>query len=89
MYEIEYPEVDDLVMVKERQIAEMSDLLEYNNTDGMILWSKFSQRRIRSVQTIIRVGRDEVVVVLEHREQVEVVTRVVDELDPRRAFCFE
>jgi hypothetical protein len=39
-------------------------LLEYDNIDGMILLSELSRRRIRSIQKLIRVGRDEVVVVL-------------------------
>ncbi|KAG7088522.1 hypothetical protein E1B28_012506 [Marasmius oreades] len=66
-YEQKYPEVDDLVMVQVRQIAEMGayvKLLEYDNTEGMILLSELSRRRIRSVQKLIRVGRNEVVVVL-------------------------
>jgi len=66
-YEQKYPEVDELVMVQVRQIAEMGayvKLLEYDNTEGMILLSELSRRRIRSVQKLIRVGRNEVVVVL-------------------------
>lgn len=39
-------------------------LLEYDNIDGMILLSELSRRRIRSIQKILRVGRNEVVVVL-------------------------
>ena len=35
-----------------------------NNIEGMILLSELSRRRIRSVQKLIRVGRNEVVVVL-------------------------
>lgn len=49
------------------QIAEMGayvKLLEYDNIDGMILLSELSRRRIRSIQRILRVGRNEVVVVL-------------------------
>lgn len=67
MYENKYPEVDDLVMVSVRQIADMGayvDLLEYNKIEGMILLSELSRRRIRSIQKLIRVGRNEVVVVL-------------------------
>ncbi|KAF5375708.1 hypothetical protein D9615_009369 [Tricholomella constricta] len=68
-YEQKYPEVDELVMVQVRQIAEMGayvKLLEYDNTEGMILLSELSRRRIRSVQKLIRVGRNEVVVVLRY-----------------------
>lgn len=67
MYENKFPEVDDLVMVNVVQIADMGayvHLLEYNNTEGMILLSELSRRRIRSIQKLIRVGRNEVVVVL-------------------------
>lgn len=59
--------VDDLVMVNVRQIAEMGayvQLLEYDNIEGMILLSELSRRRIRSIQKLIRVGKNEVVVVL-------------------------
>lgn len=67
MYSAKFPEVDDLVMVNVRQIAEVGayvQLLEYNNIEGMILLSELSRRRIRSIQKLIRVGRNEVVVVL-------------------------
>lgn len=67
MYENKYPEVDELVMVNVKQIAEMGayvSLLEYNNIEGMILLSELSKRRIRSIQKLLRVGRNEVVVVL-------------------------
>ncbi|KZT62411.1 translation initiation factor eIF-2 alpha subunit [Calocera cornea HHB12733] len=66
-YRPKYPEVDDLVMVQVRSIAEMGayvNLLEYDNIEGMILLSELSRRRIRSIQKLIRVGRNEVVVVL-------------------------
>ena len=38
--------------------------LEYDGIEGMILLSELSRRRIRSIQKLIRVGRNEVVVVL-------------------------
>ncbi|TGZ79707.1 translation initiation factor 2 alpha subunit-like protein [Ascodesmis nigricans] len=66
-YPEKYPEVDSYVMVNVKQIAEMGayvKLLEYDNIDGMILLSELSRRRIRSIQKLIRVGRNEVVVVL-------------------------
>ncbi|EXJ78393.1 translation initiation factor 2 subunit 1 [Capronia coronata CBS 617.96] len=66
-YEEKYPEVDSFVMVNVKQIAEMGayvKLLEYDNIDGMILLSELSRRRIRSIQKLIRIGRNEVVVVL-------------------------
>ncbi|WVN87726.1 uncharacterized protein L203_102920 [Cryptococcus depauperatus CBS 7841] len=66
-YENKYPEVDQLVMVQVQAIEEMGayvKLLEYDNIEGMILLSELSRRRIRSVQKLIRVGRNEVVVVM-------------------------
>ncbi|KAH3680046.1 hypothetical protein WICPIJ_008427 [Wickerhamomyces pijperi] len=66
-YENKYPEVDDVVMVNVQQIAEMGayvKLLEYDNIEGMVLLSELSRRRIRSIQKLIRVGKNEVVVVL-------------------------
>ncbi|RKP10334.1 putative SUI2-translation initiation factor eIF-2 alpha chain [Thamnocephalis sphaerospora] len=66
-YENRFPEVEDVVMVNVRDIAEMGanvHLLEYDNIDGMILLSELSRRRIRSIQKLIRIGRNEVAVVL-------------------------
>ncbi len=54
-------------LTRSYQIADMGayvKLLEYDNIDGMILLSELSRRRIRSIQKLIRVGRNEVVVVL-------------------------
>lgn len=66
-YKDRFPEVEDVVMVNVRSIAEMGayvKLLEYNNIEGMILLSELSRRRIRSINKLIRVGRDECVVVI-------------------------
>ncbi|GAA5913597.1 hypothetical protein JCM8208_003983 [Rhodotorula glutinis] len=66
-YEQRFPEVEDVVMVQVKQIQEMGayvKLLEYDNIEGMILLSELSRRRIRSIQKLIRVGRNEVVVVM-------------------------
>lgn len=54
-------------MVTVRSIAEMGayvHLLEYNRIEGMILLSELSRRRIRSINKLIRIGRDECVVVI-------------------------
>lgn len=67
MYENVYPNADDLVVVQVKNVAEMGayvTLLEYNGIEGMILLSELSRRRIRSINKLIRVGRQEVVVVL-------------------------
>ena len=66
-YEQKFPDVESVVMVNVRQIAEIGayvHLLEYNNIEGMIQLSEFSRRRIRSIQKLVRVGRNEVVVVM-------------------------
>uniref|UniRef100_A0A6S9BZZ1 S1 motif domain-containing protein n=1 Tax=Ditylum brightwellii TaxID=49249 RepID=A0A6S9BZZ1_9STRA len=66
-YEARYPEIESLVMVNVRNIADMGayvSLLEYNNIEGMILFSELTRRRIRSIYKLIRVGRNEVVMVL-------------------------
>ena len=39
-------------------------LMEYNDIEGMVLLSELSRRRIRSINKLIRVGRQEVVLVL-------------------------
>lgn len=66
-YENKYPDVDEVVMVNVQEIAEMGayvKLLEYDNIEGMVLLSELSRRRIRSIQKLIRVGKNEVAVVL-------------------------
>jgi len=66
-YEHRFPEQEDVVMVNVRSIADMGayvHLLEYNNIEGMILLSELSRRRIRSIIKLIRVGRNECVVVI-------------------------
>mmetsp|Transcript_17820 Transcript_17820/g.32448 ORF Transcript_17820/g.32448 Transcript_17820/m.32448 type:complete len:347 (-) Transcript_17820:85-1125(-) len=66
-YENQYPQIEEVVMVNVRTIAEMGayvTLLEYDNIEGMILLSELSRRRIRSVNKLIRVNRNEVVMVL-------------------------
>ena len=66
-YEKEFPDLEDLVMVNVTMIEEMGayvQLLEYNNIEGMILLSELSRRRIRSINRLLRVGKDEVVMVI-------------------------
>mmetsp|Transcript_8862 Transcript_8862/g.12617 ORF Transcript_8862/g.12617 Transcript_8862/m.12617 type:complete len:353 (+) Transcript_8862:225-1283(+) len=66
-YEEKFPALESVVMVNVRNIADMGayvSLLEYNNIEGMILLSELSRRRIRSINKLIRVGRNEVVMVL-------------------------
>ncbi len=66
-YKHRYPKLEDVVMVNVRSIAEMGayvTLLEYNNTEGMIMLSELSRRRIRSINKLVRIGRNECVVVI-------------------------
>lgn len=66
-YEQKYPEIESVVMVNVRNIADMGayvSLMEYGNIEGMILLSELSRRRIRSIHKLIRVNRNEVVMVL-------------------------
>lgn len=54
-------------MVNVRSIAEMGayvTLLEYNSIEGMIMLSELSRRRIRSINKLVRIGRNECVVVI-------------------------
>eukprot|EP00879_Flechtneria_rotunda_P023125 GHRR01024449.1.p1 GENE.GHRR01024449.1~~GHRR01024449.1.p1 ORF type:complete len:314 (+),score=108.16 GHRR01024449.1:808-1749(+) len=56
--------MDDFLV---KSIAEMGayvSLLEYNGIEGMILLSELSRRRIRSITKLIKVGRQEPVMVL-------------------------
>ncbi|CDP13978.1 unnamed protein product [Coffea canephora] len=67
MYEARYPEVDQAVMIQVKSMADSGAyvaLLEYNNIEGMILFSELSRRRIRSISSLIKVGRIEPVMVL-------------------------
>ncbi|KAG8390137.1 hypothetical protein BUALT_Bualt01G0052200 [Buddleja alternifolia] len=67
MYEARYPEVDMAVMIQVKSMADSGayvSLLEYNNIEGMILFSELSRRRIRSISSLIKVGRIEPVMVL-------------------------
>ncbi|KAJ3274411.1 hypothetical protein HDV01_003015 [Terramyces sp. JEL0728] len=67
MYENKLPEQDTCVMVNVRQITDVGTyvhLLEYNNIEGMILLSELTRRRIRSIQKLVRIGKNEVAVVM-------------------------
>ncbi|TQE07002.1 hypothetical protein C1H46_007392 [Malus baccata] len=67
MYGMRYPDVDMAVMIQVKNITDIGayvSLLEYNNIEGMILFSELSCRWIRSVSSLIKVGRIEPVMVL-------------------------
>lgn len=66
-YERDFPEQDEFVVVKVQSIEEMGayvTLLEYDGVQGMILLSELSRRRIRSIHKLLRVGRNEIVMVI-------------------------
>ncbi|CAH1415077.1 unnamed protein product [Lactuca virosa] len=87
MYEARFPDVDIAVMIQVKSIGEMCayvSLLEYNNIEGMILLSELSRRRIRSINSLIKVGRTELVMVLhvdEDKGYVNLSKRRVSEED--------
>jgi translation initiation factor 2 subunit 1 len=67
MYENKLPEPETCVMVNVRQITDVGTyvhLLEYNNIEGMILLSELTRRRYRSIGKLVRVGKNEVAVVM-------------------------
>lgn len=66
-YEGAFPEPEEVVMVNVTEIGEMGayvTLLEYDNIEGMILLSELSRRRIRSINKLVRVNRNEIVMVI-------------------------
>merc|ERR1712137_131419 len=66
-YERDFPEVEEIVVVQVKRIVDMGayvHLLEYGNSEGMMLLSELSKRRIRSVAKLLKVGRTEVCMVL-------------------------
>lgn len=63
MYEAETPQIDELVMVRINNVAEIGayvSLLEYNNIEGMIPSSAASRRRYTSIKRLFRTGDVEV-----------------------------
>ncbi|OIR57582.1 MAG: translation initiation factor eIF2 subunit alpha [Amphiamblys sp. WSBS2006] len=67
MYEQEYPEVGDLVVVLVRKIEEIGayvSLIEYGGSNGMVLLKELSRRKIKNINRFIRVGRCEVAAVI-------------------------
>ncbi|KAM2967107.1 hypothetical protein FF1_027406 [Malus domestica] len=67
IYETRYLDVDMAVMIQVNNITDIgacASLLEYSNIEGMILFSELSHCRIRSVSSLIKVGRIEPVMVL-------------------------
>merc|ERR1712156_175628 len=71
-YKERFPQLHEAVNTNVTSIGDMGayvKLLEYNNVDGMILLSELSRRRIRSINKLVRVGRDECAVVVRVDEE--------------------
>ncbi len=66
-YHKELPEVEDIVLVQVKSLSDVGayvTLLEYGKLEGMIQISEMSNRRIRSISKLTRVGNVEVCLVL-------------------------
>merc|ERR1719188_1095754 len=67
-YEAEFPEMDDLVVVRVNRIDDKVgayvSLKEYSNKEGMINLAEISKRRIRSMIKILRIGSEEICMVV-------------------------
>ena len=58
MYRNKYPDVEETVVVLVKRIDVMGvyvNLIEYDDTEGMILLSELSRRRIRSVKKLVEI----------------------------------
>lgn len=66
-YNKELPEIEDVVLVQVKSLSDIGayvTLLEYGKLEGMIQISEMSNRRIRSISKLTRVGNIEVCLVL-------------------------
>lgn len=60
-----FPGVVTIALTKEiKEIGIYVSLLEYNETQGMLLISELSRRRFRSVNKLIKIGKKEIVTVI-------------------------
>ncbi|KAL0434044.1 UNVERIFIED_CONTAM: Eukaryotic translation initiation factor 2 subunit alpha [Sesamum latifolium] len=68
MYEQKFPEMDTPVMIQVKSInpgtCAYVSLLEYDDMEAMLSFTELSRRRIRSIASLIRIGRVEPVMVL-------------------------
>lgn len=89
-YENRFPAVGEVVMVVVRDITEVGayvSLLEYDGMEGMVLLSELSRKRIRSINKLIRVGRQEIVAVLrvdEDKGYIDLSKRKVEPSDVKK-----
>jgi len=66
-YHKEFPEIEDVVLVQVKSLSDIGayvTLLEYGRVEGMIQISEMSNRRIRSISKLTRVGNIEACLVL-------------------------
>jgi translation initiation factor 2 subunit 1 len=66
-YDKQLPEIEDVVLVQVKSLSDIGayvSLLEYGKLEGMIQISEMSNRRIRSISKLTRVGNIEVCLVL-------------------------
>ncbi|KAJ6247393.1 eukaryotic translation initiation factor 2 subunit 1 [Anaeramoeba flamelloides] len=71
-YENIYPQVGDLVVAIVTKITDMgvyASLIEYNNIEGMIVFSELTTRSMRSINKVAKIGRQEICVVLRVDQQ--------------------
>ncbi|KAL0323455.1 UNVERIFIED_CONTAM: Eukaryotic translation initiation factor 2 subunit alpha [Sesamum angustifolium] len=68
MYEQKFPEMDTPVMIQIKSInpgtCAYVSLLEYDDMEAMLSFTELSRRRIRSIASLVRIGRVEPVMVL-------------------------
>lgn len=67
MYRNKFPEVGDLISAKISKVDEsiiMCQLLEYNNIEAILPLNQVSRKRIRSIKNIIKIGKDEILEVI-------------------------
>nr|UXY88056.1 translational initiation factor 2 alpha SU [Cryptomonas curvata] len=66
-YEHFYPIVGNVTIVLIKEIIEMGayvQLLEFDNTQGMLMMSEISRRKIRSLNKLIKIGKTEVIMII-------------------------
>lgn len=94
-YNKELPEIEDVVLVQVKSLSDIGayvTLLEYGKLEGMIQISEMSNRRIRSISKLTRVGNIEVCLVLRvdaDRGYIDLSKKRVhreDEMKAREAF---
>ncbi|KAM0676457.1 Eukaryotic translation initiation factor 2 subunit 1 [Gurleya vavrai] len=66
-YPSQYPSTNEIVMCKITKITDLGvyvELLEYNNIEGLIVVSELSKKKIKSIASLVKIGRSEAAMVL-------------------------